>query len=169
MKAVLSEYSQRKKIKYFIEKIPKNASILEIGSGDGALSKYLKAGGWKNYIGLDIVAPADIVGDIKEWKKLGLKNNSFDVIIGFEVLEHVDFLKEALDLLKPGGLLYLTSPYPTTDWVCQILEFVKLSQKRSSKHTNLTYFKNIRGFDVINIKSVGLFAQWGIFKKPFSS
>lgn len=30
---VLSDFAQRKKIKYFIEKIPKDKSILEIGSG----------------------------------------------------------------------------------------------------------------------------------------
>lgn len=166
MKAILSEYSHRKKINYFISTIPKKAKVLEVGCGDGALRKYMKKGGWKNYQSLDLFPPADFVGDIKRWKKIGLKKSSFDFIIAFELVEHVDCFREFFDLLKPGGFLFLTSPKPSTDWICKILELAGVSQKRSSSHDHLINFRKIPFFEPIDIKIVGMLAQWGKFKKP---
>jgi 2-polyprenyl-3-methyl-5-hydroxy-6-metoxy-1,4-benzoquinol methylase len=45
-------------------------------------------------------------------KGLALHPESFDVIIAFELIEHVDCFQEFYDLLKPGGLLMLTSSGP---------------------------------------------------------
>ena len=63
----------------------------------------MRKGGWTGYHGLDIVPPADYVGDIRNWREIGLEPESFDVIIAFEVVEHVDCFKECYDLLKHGG------------------------------------------------------------------
>ncbi|GIV36624.1 MAG: hypothetical protein KatS3mg032_1003 [Cyclobacteriaceae bacterium] len=44
----------------------------------------------------------------------GLKDNSFDVVVSFQVIEHIDndlfFLEEIHRVLKPGGLALLTTP-----------------------------------------------------------
>jgi 2-polyprenyl-3-methyl-5-hydroxy-6-metoxy-1,4-benzoquinol methylase len=47
--------------------------------------------------------PADIVGDILEWKRIGLQPESFDVIIAFELVEHVDCFQEFFDLLSQAA------------------------------------------------------------------
>jgi 2-polyprenyl-3-methyl-5-hydroxy-6-metoxy-1,4-benzoquinol methylase len=91
---LLSEYARKKKIRYFLSRIPKHAAILEIGCGSGWVGDYLKQHGWNKYVGIDTYPPADIVGDIRNWGMLGLKPQSFDAIIGFEVVEHVDCLRE---------------------------------------------------------------------------
>ena len=65
---ILSAFAKKKKKEYFLEKIHKNKYILEIGCGSGWVSDYLKENGWTNYTGIDIVPPADIVGDIRNWK-----------------------------------------------------------------------------------------------------
>ena len=118
---LLSDYARRKKIEYFFGDIPKDARILEVGAGDGWVGRYLKDNGWTNYVSVDIVPPADIVGDLREWRKLGLEESSFDVIVAFEVIEHVDLYQEMYDLLKPGGRLFRQvlsqgAPRPDADW-----------------------------------------------------
>lgn len=162
---LLSSIAQKKKIKFFLNGVPKSAQILEVGASDGWVKKSLDLLGYKNYLGLDILPPADIVGDIKDWNKLGLKASSFDIIIAFEVLEHVEFLDEANSLLKDGGLFMLTSPLPSMDWFCKLLENIGLNQKRTSAHNNLTNFRAIKNFNVVRIAIIGFCAQWGIFQK----
>ncbi len=163
--ALLSQYAQKKKIDYFLNKIPKQAKILEIGSGNGWVGNYLRQNGWINYTGIDIVPPADIIGDICNWKDLGIKEQSFDVIIAFEVVEHINCFKECYDLLKPGGLFMLTSPVPCMDWLLKLLEQIGLNQKRTSPHNNLINFNNVPYFKIKNTKVIVFLSQWGIFKK----
>lgn len=163
---LISDIAQRRKIRHFLEPIPKTAAILEIGCGSRWVGEHLRANGRTGYVGLDICPPADIVGDIMAWPALGLKPESFDVIIALEVLEHVDFLKPAHDLLAPGGLMMLTSPVPHFDWVMQLLEAAGLNQKRTSPHSNLTYFETITAFEPLDLRRPAGLAQWGIFRKP---
>lgn len=162
----LSDIARRKKIEYFLAPIPRDARILEIGCGSKWVGDYLKQNGWSRYTGLDLFPPADVVGDIRHWRELGLAPESFDVIVAFEVIEHVNCFAECYCLLKPGGRLLLTSPVPHMDWAMKILEACRLNQRRTSPHSNLTYFRNIPDFRPIAVKTVAGLAQWGVFQKP---
>lgn len=162
----LSAYAQRKKIAYFLAGLPKTARILEIGCGSRWVGEHLRANGWQHYVGADLVEPADIVGDIKAWRALGLQPASFDVVIAFEVIEHVDLVDEAYDLLKPGGTLLLTSPVPHMDWAMKLLEWIGLNQRRTSPHSNLVYFEQIRRFEPVALQRKAGLSQWGILRKP---
>ena len=163
---LLSDYARKRKIAYFINRIPKDERVLEIGCGDGWLGEYMRAHGWTNYVGMDLVPPADIVGSVLDWKHLGIEPESFDVIIAFELVEHVPCFDEAYALLKPGGRLMLTSPHPSMDWLCKLLEALGLNQPRTSPHDHLISFRDIALFEPVEIRRVGLMAQWGIFRKP---
>jgi len=162
---LLSDYAQKKKINYFLESIPKDAKVLEIGSGSGWVGGYLKSNGWTNYQGLDLVPPADIVGDITKWESLGMVGNSYDVIVAFEVVEHVDIYGACEALLKTGGKLLVTTPLPHTDWIMQILEFFQLNQKRTSAHCNLHYLRTASRLSLTSKKNIAGLSQWGIFTK----
>jgi len=164
----LSDYAQRKKIEHFLKPLPKDARILEIGCGSRWVGHYLRGHGWTNYVGADLVPPADIVGDIREWRSLGLARESFDVVIAFEVIEHVDLVQEAYDLLAPGGLFLLTSPVPHMDWMMKLLEGLHLNQRRTSPHDHLVYFEQIRLFERVSIIRKAGLSQWGILRKPLS-
>lgn len=162
----LSDYAQRKKIEHFLEPLPKDARILEIGCGSRWVGDHLRANGWVNYIGVDLAPPADIVGDIRDWQGLGLAAESFDAIVAFEVIEHVDLTAEALALLKPGGLFLLTSPVPHMDWAMKLLEAVGLNQRRTSPHDHLVYFERLPGFEPVSLLRKAGLSQWGILRKP---
>ena len=162
---VLSTFARRKKISYFLSDLPSDARILEIGSADGWVGAYLRARGFRNYTGLDIVPPADVIGDVRMWRKLGLGRGSFDVIVMFEVLEHVDCVSECLELLRPGGKLLVTTPLPSRDWVLRLLEHCGLTQRRTSPHTNLVDLHQLEGFQRRRIRCVAGLAQWGVFEK----
>lgn len=164
-RAPLSRLAQRLKAAYFLENIPKGDAILEVGSGGGWVGDYLIRNGWRNYVGLDIEGPADIVGDIRDWARLGLKPASFDVIVAFEVVEHVDCIRECFELLKPGGRLMLTSPVPRLDWVMRLFEALGLNQRRTSPHDHLVRFSNIPWDGSRHIRTVGFLSQWGVFVK----
>jgi SAM-dependent methyltransferase len=98
----------------------------------------------------------------------GLEPESFDAIIAFEVVEHVDLFQEAYDLLVPGGALLLTSPVPEMDWAMKLLEAANLNQKRTSPHDHLIDFRDIPLFEPVEIRRVAALSQWGILRKPDS-
>ena len=162
----LSTYARKKKTEYFLASIPREARILEIGCGSMWVGDYFRSNGYTNYVGLDIEPPADVVGDVRDWPSLGLKPGEFDVIVAFEVIEHVDFTREARDLLKPGGLLMMTSPVPHMDWAMRLLEYVGLNQPRTSPHDNLVYFDRLPHFEPISLERKAGLSQWGILRKP---
>lgn len=163
---LLSSYARARKVPFFFHDLPKESRILEIGCGDAWLGTHLRAKGWRHYVGLDLKPPADVVGDIRAWQALGLEPASFDAIVAFELVEHVDCFAEIHALLKPGGRLMLTSPAPNMDWLCQWLERVHLTQSRTSPHDHLIWFEDVPLFKPLAIRRVGLVAQWGIFTKP---
>jgi len=165
---LLSDYAAKKKIDWFIRPLPRATRILEIGSGSGWLRPVLEREGYRHYTGLDIVPPAEVVGDIRQWRDLGLEAESFDAIVAFEVIEHVPCFQECFELLSPGGQLLLTSPHPNWDWLCRLLEVVGLNQQRTSPHEFLIDFHRIPLFEPIEIKRVGIMAQWGKLRKPAS-
>ncbi len=72
------------------------------GNGDGA---GLQTGAWDN-------TRLDIVSDIV---KIPVEDNSFDVVLCTEVLEHipdaVSAIREFSRILKPGGILLITAPF----------------------------------------------------------
>jgi len=166
---ILSDIARTKKIFFFLDKIKKTDKILEIGAGSGWAGEYLKSNNYNSYIGMDIEGTADVIGDIKNIPSLPFNPGQFDIIIAFEVIEHVDLIKECHYFLKPEGLLLLTTPLPQMDWLCFLFEQIGLNQKRTSPHSNLTNIKKLPGFSTIKYELVVLIGQLGIYNKEVYS
>jgi ubiquinone/menaquinone biosynthesis C-methylase UbiE len=115
----------KKALQIYAENLPKNGVILEAGSGLGAIVITLREMGY-NVVGLDYAEKALhtshaydsslslLVGDVHA---LPHATNSLDGYLSFGVLEHFEHgmrpaLKEAFRILKPGGVMILTIPYP---------------------------------------------------------
>jgi SAM-dependent methyltransferase len=95
------------------------ASVLEVGAGNGAFSRHVRAG---RYVGLELnpVAAAEArrrgadvrVESLRDYARR--EPASCDVVVAFQVLEHLpspgEFLADAVTALKPGGRLILSVP-----------------------------------------------------------
>jgi 2-polyprenyl-3-methyl-5-hydroxy-6-metoxy-1,4-benzoquinol methylase len=98
----------------------RSRKVLDVGCGIGQFVESASKASW-DACGIDLSNGAVAIG-----KRLGinvrkqdlfsneLREASFDLVTLFEVIEHVpaplDFLKRASQLVKPSGLLYLTTP-----------------------------------------------------------
>ncbi|MGI8640393.1 MAG: class I SAM-dependent methyltransferase [Pyrinomonadaceae bacterium] len=102
------------------ENFRQTGKLLDIGFGEGGLLTVAEKNDWKCY-GTELSPQALKYGDEKGWivakdvlSDERFEKNSFDIVTMIELIEHVpnpdDFLQTALSLLRPGGLLYLTTP-----------------------------------------------------------
>jgi 2-polyprenyl-3-methyl-5-hydroxy-6-metoxy-1,4-benzoquinol methylase len=162
---ILSNISRRLKKHFFLDKISTDDAVLEIGCGDGWVARYLADHGVSNFVDIDTTPAATIMGDIRNWRSLGLKPESYDAIIAFEVLEHVACMDDCYALLKPGGKLMVTSPYPPADAVLKKLEEWHLNQPRTSPHDHLTYFGETNQFAIDRFWRPLFMSQWYIFRR----
>jgi cyclopropane fatty-acyl-phospholipid synthase-like methyltransferase len=156
---------QRKRADFFLPHIGENDQVLEVGSGSGWFKDAIGKTGRGNYHCIDLFPPADFVGDILEWQSIGLVKESFDVVVAFEVVEHVDCFQACWDLLKPGGKMLITTPVPHFDWAMKILESLRLNQQRTSPHSNLVYLSKVPFHGSKKITHVLALSQWAIFAK----
>jgi len=99
--------------------------ICDLGSGTGWLTNILNTFGPTTGVELSDVAVEQasqrypscefICADISTWQG---RNNSFDVVVSQEVIEHFEhperYLSVAHRVLRPGGYLILTTPNATT-------------------------------------------------------
>jgi SAM-dependent methyltransferase len=93
--------------------LPRPASLLEVGAGEGHLTARLRAAGW-NVTAIDrsadAVAAARSEGiDITRAEFLGFEGGPYDIVLFSRVLHHIQPLERAVEhaasLLSPSGLV----------------------------------------------------------------
>lgn len=105
------------KMKYItsvLSKVPKNKKILDAGCGQGLLVEFLKRRG-HDVIGIDAFYGSENVVK-KDIFDNGFKENTFDLILCLDVIEHFPFSEqeklvvELTRILKPGGVIIWSIP-----------------------------------------------------------
>ena len=88
--------------------------LLDIPSGDGPVQRKAREAGY-DVVGLDLFPSAGLRGVQGDaCAALPFQDESFDVVISMEGIEHfenqTDFVRECCRVLKPGGVMILTTP-----------------------------------------------------------
>jgi SAM-dependent methyltransferase len=111
---------------HFLSTVPKNGSLLDVGSSDGeTLRHFNEMRPDLQYYATDIAGNTDHYpknchyhqGDLNQ-DPLPWEDGSLDAISCMHLIEHLDsltlFLAEVARLLKPGGRAYFETPHPKT-------------------------------------------------------
>ncbi len=129
-----------------------SGTVVDIGCGYMPY-KSLVLNHAERYIGLDLKESTYSKPDL-EWdgRTMPLDDNSIDCALAMEVLEHCPepalVMREALRVLKPGGLLFLTVPFL---WP---LHSVPNDEYRYTPFALERYLRN-SGFEQIKLKPLG--------------
>lgn len=109
----------------FSQKFVKNKRVLDAACGAGFGSKMLQAAGASHVLGIDIDEAClenarktyghdQISYTYGNVNKLELEDKSFDIIVSFETIEHIDdgsvWIKESARLLKDDGFFIVSTP-----------------------------------------------------------
>jgi len=165
---------------YFLKfDIPKNAKILDVGCGWSlAYNIFLK--GYKNIEGIDVDKERIKKGKknypnfskkIKYYsgKKIPFSDNSFDVVLMFDVIEHIPnvekFLKEEVyRVLKKGGIFIFQTPNKWINIPWEIINkksFTKWKEYHCSLQTKRSLYHLLRksGFKDIIIEKGNILTE----------
>ncbi len=120
-------------LKPVVKKLARTDNFLDIGCGDGFFLKEAKKLGFKNVYGIEPSKDAvkhlvsginrkNIVNDV--FKKRQFKKNYFDMIVFFQVFDHLldpnKFLRDCRYILKPGGYV-VAIMHNAHSWQAKIL------------------------------------------------
>lgn len=150
---------------YFLNRIAKHHRVIDVGAGSGWVCRHLRGRGVADALGMDTEGQPELHGDVNDWRELGLAPASLDVIVAFEVVEHVDCWQALHDLLRPGGVVLVTTPVPQRDWVMKLLERLGVNQRRTSVHNCLVDLRTVSQLELVEYRHFLGLSQWGILRK----
>jgi 2-polyprenyl-3-methyl-5-hydroxy-6-metoxy-1,4-benzoquinol methylase len=143
---------------YFLRfKIPKNKKILDVGCNYGSLIYNIYKNGYKNIHGIDINKKSvnkgkKIYKKIKDrikfydGKKIPWGNDYFDIVLMFDVIEHIkeieNFLKNEVNrVLKKNGLFIFQTPNKIINFIWLYIKNKEVRIEAQKEHCSLqTYF-----------------------------
>lgn len=133
---IRADYQVHAQLSEEVQKVlPKGAKILDMGCGQGALSMRLSD------LGYQMVACDQNVEDFKASGKIPFfslnfnssfeieqfiteNENTFDGVLGIEVIEHVEnpweYIRNLKRLVKPGGFIFVSTPN-ITSWYSRMI------------------------------------------------
>jgi len=138
--------------------VPANAKVLDVACGVGKLLKLIQEEKNTAVYGLDISSVAiqklknqGISGVVADCQNIPFKENTFDVVIATEILEHlsnpVRTLEEIHRVLKIDGLLIVSVPN-SVKGPSHTLEHLRAYNKASLEQQLTIYFSDIKTITV---------------------
>lgn len=152
----------RPTVAQYLADVPRDARVLDLGCGNGAMVASFLDRGW-DLVGVDISQSGlalarqrwphihfeygDATGDLS---RLG----TFDAILSTEVIEHVflpaRFAQNAYRLLKPGGVLVLSTPYH--GWLKNVV--IAATNRADSHYQPLNEYGHIKFWSISTLSQL---------------
>lgn len=170
---------------FFIDQnIDKNARILEIGCNIGTLTNRLHELGYKNIIGCDINSDAINYGKkqytdiaksmiICEGTELPFKDAEFDIVISFDVIEHIPNVEKHFEevnrVLKQKGKYIFQTPNKIINIPWTIVND-RAFNTWQVEHCSLQTYSSLKrlvkrhGFDIVRIGKYKLLSDYNLAK-----
>ncbi|NEO98899.1 MAG: class I SAM-dependent methyltransferase [Symploca sp. SIO2E9] len=178
MKKVIDNFDERKEfgnldanIRFLNETalINKQIKILEIGSGTGSLLKYFHSRGYdirgveinKSRIEESKHLHGNLPLEIVTSEILPFPDNSFDVVISFDVFEHIpdsdQHLQEVKRVLKPGGFYLLQTPNKLTNVIFETIRWRSFTKWQADHCSLHSYWSILRRFRKNSFEEVSFY------------
>lgn len=168
----------------------KEAKILELACGGGRLLHLLKQQGYTDLTGVDLcdeqiqlsrqVVDTVVKADALEFLENELQQSKkYDLIIGFDIIEHFSkdeallFLERCRDLLNPAGRLILKTPNANSPWGLthrynDMTHEICFNPACLAKVLSMLGFKTIESREtgpvVYGVKSLARFILWKLIR-----
>lgn len=181
---------QRLRKAYYLSQEYISGNVLEIGCGEGR-GVELIAPKAESFTGVDKIA--QVIENLKRKHPEGdfiqmvippfaeLKDNTYDVVVSFQVIEHIkkdlEYLKEIHRVLKPGGKALITTPnikmsLSRNPWHIREYtadELTKLAQKVFPKveMLGITGNEKVMAYHEENRQSVNKMMKWDVFNLQY--
>ncbi len=178
----------RQKFEFLAKLIPSSGSHLDIGCGPGTFLGNFNAAA--NAVGVDIAGDQIDYALNKYSSKnisfihidgsiLPFDDESFDVVSIVEVIEHLEWnvldhlMNEALRVLKPSGILVLStpnysSPWPLLEWVVNKIAHISYDEQHVTKFTPRSLRKFLSTYP-LTLVNMGTFLFSGPFFAPLGN
>lgn len=146
----------------------KDAKCLDIACGAGHALHLLKSAGYRNFAGIDI-SPEQVATSKKVWLEVYEANalqfllqhkDTYDLIIGFDIVEHFtkdelfDFLDGIHAALRPGGRVILQTPNADSPFGL-MHRYNDLTHELCFNKHSLNHLLNITGFGEFSARECG--------------
>lgn len=159
--------------------------VLEVGCGEGRGIQLLMTNA-TSFTAVDKIKPViDRLQQTHPHARLismnipplaGLKDNSYDLIVSFQVIEHINddklFLKEIHRVLKPGGISLITTPnrklsltrnpWHIREYLAEELRQLALLYFAGAEMKGITGNEKVMKYYEENKKSVERFTRWDV-------
>jgi 2-polyprenyl-3-methyl-5-hydroxy-6-metoxy-1,4-benzoquinol methylase len=165
-------------LRKIVSMVPKNADLLDVGTGDGVLASKLMDS-VKKFFGLDIsegriLRCAEtynkghfIIADAEE---LPFKEESFDCIVASEIIEHLiepeRFVLSAYHILKRDGILIVSTP-SALFYENNLAEILKDQHLHTFSPRSLKKLLKKTGFETGKMNGIGFKVRFRL-SKPFA-
>ncbi len=146
----------------------KKARIVDVACGGGKLLHFFKERGWTNVEGVDL-SPEQVAISRQVVSQVAMENaidflerntESFDLVTGFDIIEHlhkpevIRFLDAALAALQPGGRLVLQTPNADSPWGT-MLRYGDFTHEVCFNPNALSRLMDLAGFKKVEAREMG--------------
>lgn len=143
-----TEHDERRLREYIISLVPENSkNILDVGSGSAWVAASFPNKQVFSFdialrnvkVALKLVQRKNHLGVVGDALNPPFALSSFDCIIASEIIEHIvspeDFISSLIPLLKPGGMLIISTPYKEVIHYSQCIHCNRLTPKNAHLHS----------------------------------